>query len=218
MPEEQMIMVCGHCDNRTLFEKLAEHKETKDDWEDAGSDLTTDYVYWNLLICLTCRNITLQKYSFSVTRNIPNDDYESKILYPVERSRLTDLPVAIEKRYRAALKVRKIEPNACAVLVGRTLEAACNHEKAQGKKLAEKLTYLANAGRIPQPLAEMAHHLKELRNLGAHDAEDDVTEEDVPIILDFLEAILEYLYVAPAKVAAVQARLKKTPKAAPQAP
>ena len=84
--------------------------------------------------------------------------------------------------------------------------------------LADKLTYLAGAGRIPQTLAEMAHHLKELRNLGAHDAEDTVTEEDVPIILDFLEAILEYLYVAPAKVAAVQARLKKPTIATPQAP
>jgi hypothetical protein len=52
--------------------------------------------------------------------------------------------------------------------------------------------------------------VKELRNLGAHDAEDEITEADVPIILDFLEAILEYLYVAPARVAAVQA--------APQAP
>lgn len=54
--------------------------------------------------------------------------------------------------------------------------------------------------------------------MGAHDAEDTVTEEDVPIILDFLEAILEYLYVAPAKIAAVQARQKKPPKAALQAP
>ena len=47
--------------------------------------------------------------------------------------------------------------------------------------------------------------VEELRNLGAHDAEDEITEADVPIILDFLEAILEYLYVAPARVAAVQA-------------
>jgi hypothetical protein len=218
MPEKQRIMNCGHCGNRTLFDKLAEHKETKDNWEDAGSDSTTDYIYWYLLLCLTCRNITLEKYSFSVTGNIANDDFESKILYPVEKPRLTDLPVAIEKRYRAALKVQDIEPNACAVLVGRALEAACNHEKAPGKRLADKLTYLAGADRIPKTLAEMAHQLKELRNLGAHDAEDDVTEEDVPIILDFLEAILEYLYVAPAKVAAVEARLKKTPKAAPQAP
>jgi hypothetical protein len=87
------------------------------------------------------------------------------------------------------------------------LEAACNHEQAQGRTLAQKLNYLAQNGRIPNTLAEMAHQLKELRNLGAHDAEDEVTENDVPIILDFLEAILEYLYVAPAKIEAVRTRL-----------
>jgi hypothetical protein len=59
-------------------------------------------------------------------------------------------------------------------------------------------------------LAEMAQQLKELRNLGAHDAEDEVTNEDVPTIISFLEAILEYLYVAPAKIAVVRARLKKS--------
>ena len=96
------------------------------------------------------------------------------------------------------------------MLVGRTLEAACNHEKAQGKNLAQKLSFLANDGRIPNTLAEMAQQLKELRNLGAHDAEDEVTNEDVPTIISFLEAILEYLYVAPAKIGAVRARLKKS--------
>ncbi len=218
MPEEQKIMVCGHCGNRTLFDVLATHEETKDHWESDGLELVTDYIHLYLLLCLTCRKITLQQVIESATEGLPNGNYEERILYPVERPRLADLPVAIEKRYRAALKVQNIEPNACAVLVGRTLEAACNHEKASGKALAEKLDYLANAGRIPKTLAEMAQQLRQLRNLGAHDAEDEVTEVDVPIILDFLEAILEYLYVAPAKVAAVQARLKKTPIAAPHSP
>lgn len=63
------------------------------------------------------------------------------VLYPTASTQLSDLPAAIERKYKSALKVRYIEPNACAVLVGRTLEAACNHEKAQ--------------------------QLKELRNLGA---------------------------------------------------
>lgn len=57
----------------------------------------------------------------------------------------------------------------------------------------------------------MADQLKQLRNLGAHADDDEITEEDVPIIIGFLEIILEYLYVAPAKIAAVQARLKKMP-------
>ncbi|MFL5699366.1 MAG: DUF4145 domain-containing protein [Ktedonobacteraceae bacterium] len=76
--------------------------------------------------------------------------------------------------------------------------------------LAQRLDKLAASGRIPLPLAQMALQIKQLRNLGAHAAEDEVNEVDVPIILDFLEAILEYLYVAPAKIEAVRARLNRT--------
>jgi hypothetical protein len=135
----------------------------------------------------------------------------TEVLYPAVRSPLTNLPDLIEKAYISTVKVRHIEPNACAILAGKTLEAICNHENAQGKVLADKMHYLANSQRIPQTLAVMARQLRQLRNLGAHDdANDKVTEADVPIIIDFLEALLEYLYVAPAKIAAVQARLKKT--------
>lgn len=74
--------------------------------------------------------------------------------------------------------------------------------------MAQKLDDLAKSGRIPTILAEMAQQVRLLRNLAAHDAEDEVTEKDVPIIMEFLEAILEYLYVAPAKIEAVQKRLK----------
>lgn len=58
----------------------------------------------------------------------------------------------------------------------------------------------------------MTHQIRQIRNLGAHADEDDdeVTEADAPLMLDFLTAILEYLYVAPAKIAAVQSRLNKT--------
>ena len=92
-------------------------------------------------------------------------------------------------------------------MIGRTLEAVCNHENAQGRNLAQKLNDLAQKDKIPNTLVEMAQQLRELRNLGAHEAEDEVTETDVPIIIDFVEAILEYLYVAPAKIEAVRTRL-----------
>lgn len=35
-------------------------------------------------------------------------------------------------------------------------------------------------------------------------------EQDVPIILDFLEVFLVYLYFVPAKIAAIQEKHKKT--------
>jgi len=130
------------------------------------------------------------------------------IVYPSTKTPLTNLPPLIENRYQAALKVRNIEPSACAVLIGRTLEAVCKHEKAVGRTLADKIDNLLQLNRIPKTLAEMAGQLRQIRNLGAHEAEDEVTEEVVPIILDFLEAILEYLDVAPAKIEALRTRLE----------
>ncbi len=197
---------CEHCGRFTIIHTRTKYSYSMDDG-DFGSGYK-ETVTWSIKQCAICDGITV----------IEDHDYdedgvlwgESKIHYPVTKISPNNLPDAVMKAYEAALKVRHVEPNACAVLVGRTLEAACNHEKAQGKVLADKLNYLAKTGRIPNTLADMAQYLKELRNLGAHADEDEVTEEDVPIILDFVEAILEYLYIAPAKVEAVRARIKKT--------
>jgi Domain of unknown function (DUF4145) len=200
-----MIMLCGHCGNRTTLEKHGEYKTKEYKFDVVTKKGAVNEISWGLLRCVTCSKPTLVEYRVEEPEIFP----EEKILYPAAETPLPNLPQKVEKAYAAALSVRSIEPNACAVLVGRTLEAACNHEKAQGSTLAQKLNYLAQNGRIPNTLAEMALHLKELRNLGAHDAEDEVTQEDVPIIVDFLKAILEYLYIAPAKIEAVRARLNK---------
>ena len=205
------VRYCGHCGNRTAFLErgLSNLHWNIDDEERpfSGEKFTT----WRMLQCLTCNEMSLYREAYEKWDNKIKLPMEMGIVYPVASRPLTNLPNVVEKAYLSTFKVRHIEPNACAVLAGRTLEIVCNHEKAQGKALADKLQYLANSGRIPQTLAEMAKQLRLLRNLGAHDAEDEITETDVPIIIDFLEAILEYLYVAPAKIAAVQDRLKKTP-------
>ena len=215
------VMKCGHCNNEAVFYVRGEGTQG-----DLKVIDTLDYVdhiltIWRLLECSVCSRPTLEEtdttyeidYVFD-QGNIYPTLAKNIILYPgakTTKAPLTNLPETIDRKYLAALKVQDIEPSACAVLVGRTLEAVSNYEKATGKTLSDKLNNLVSSDRIPKTLGEMAHQLRQIRNLGAHDAEDEVTEEDVPIILDFLEAILEYLYVAPAKIAAVQARLKRTP-------
>jgi uncharacterized protein DUF4145 len=135
-----------------------------------------------------------------------------QVLYPVPRAHLDNVPAAIEKEYRSARKYQNSDPNACAVYIGRTLDKICQHEKVKGNRLIDKLDNLIKEKNLPEQLGTMAHQIRQIRNLGAHaNEEDEVTEADAPIMLDFLEAILEYLYVAPAKIFAVQARLKKTP-------
>jgi hypothetical protein len=215
------VMKCGHCNTEAIFYVRAEATQSGlkviDTLDYVDHILTT----WRILECSVCYRPTLEETdtTYEIDYGVNQGHIyptlaKNIILYPgakTAKAPLMNLPETIEKKYLAALKVQDIEPSACAVLVGRTLEAVCNYEKATGKTLSDKVNNLVNSDRIPRTLAEMAHQLKQIRNFGAHDAEDEVTDEDVPIILDFLEAILEYLYVAPAKIAAVQSRLKKTP-------
>lgn len=208
-----MKMLCGHCGYKTVFELCGEYIDEDEEYkEDENSFERSPYpdewykFTWQLFKCLNCSKPTLRETYNDFNRDEPTYN----IIYPVVKEGLANLPEQIASRYQAALKVQRIEPSAFAVLIGRTLEAVCNYEKATGKDLNDKVNNLVSLDRIPRTLAEMAHQLRQIRNLGAHDDEDDVTEEDVPIIRDFVEAILEYLYVAPAKIEAIRTRLKKT--------
>jgi hypothetical protein len=135
----------------------------------------------------------------------------NKILYPQDKI-IEDqwmLPYRVAQAYSAALRVQKADAGAFAIMVGRTLEEICHNEKAKGKVLADKIKSLADSGRIPQVLADMFMQLRLLRNVAAHVSEDgyEVKEEDVPIIRQFMDAILEYLYIAPMKITRLQDRV-----------
>lgn len=104
--------------------------------------------------------------------------------------------------------MQKQSPRACATVVGVTLEAICQVEQAKGSSLSEQLNDLATSGRIPTIINQMAQHLRYLRNIGVHVTHEKVTEEDIPVLLEVLEAILEYLYVFPATLQALQSRLQ----------
>jgi hypothetical protein len=130
-----------------------------------------------------------------------------ELLYPISQTLVAMLPAPIGQMYRETLLVEMRSPRACALMAGLTLEAVCQYEQARGSSLSERLNHMVACERIPKTLAEMAHHLRQLRNIGAHLTEEEILPEDVPVIIDFIEAILEYLYVAPAKIRAVQERL-----------
>lgn len=137
-----------------------------------------------------------------------------RILYPQKETGKDDwidwLPSGVERAYRSALKVQTVDAEAFAIMVGRTLEEICDSEKATGNRLVDKIKSLANSGRIPQVLADMFTQLRLLRNLAAHADTSGytVTERDVPIIREFLDAILEYLYIAKRKIDDLERRIK----------
>jgi hypothetical protein len=162
-------------------------------------------VIWSLWRCPGCEQPTLWRYAWSDDIGEPMAEER---LYPTARDN-SALPDKVRKRYDAALRVRRIDPDFYAAGIRRMVETICNHEGAQGQDLFHKLDDLASKGRIPETLAKMAHQLRTFGRIGVHDEEIEVASADVPIIEDFAEAILEYMYRAPAKLAAVTEGLKE---------
>jgi len=217
MADESFVLRCGHCGNTTAFYERAEYhydERIYDNDNDGNPIYWGHYVVkrveWRILQCPACKNPTLHQLLGPGDEHGGWDDEPSEtVLYPIEKVIPKDIPKDIATVYSEALRLSQLSPSACAVMMGRTLEVICQHEGAVDGTLHARLQQLATSGRIPETLGKMALQLKEIRNLGAHaDATgDEVQGSDIPVIRDYMDAILEYLFVAPARITALEARL-----------
>lgn len=194
------FLTCSYCGNYAPMDIVVNYylstKPTYDDPED-------EYYYrhepehgyrFKLLLCKACGEITIWKY-FEADF-IDDDQIKIETIYPTDKSKLLGLPYSIQKAYEISLKVRVIDVNAYAVLLGRILEMVCDDRKAIGKNLYEKLEDLAAKREIPEKLVGVAHNLRQLRNVGAHASFGELTHDEIPILDDLCRAILEYVYSA----------------------
>lgn len=197
------FLQCGHCRNQVPMDIVAEYylptEHTYDDPDDAYYDCCNGIIYakegyhHKLLLCLVCNEVTYWRYFDADYLEC----YEKEIFFPSELYKLSGLPNQIQKAYDIALKVRGIDTNAYAVLLGRILDIICEDRKALGNTLNKKLIYLAEKGEIPEKLVRVAHNLRNLRNYGAHADLGELTIDEIPILDDLCKAILEYIYNAP---------------------
>jgi Domain of unknown function (DUF4145) len=216
MGEDEVSVLCGHCNRNVTASVRATYRWVYD--EEFGA-----FTEWRILQCKSCDRPLLYEAGSEdepiLVRpalhrfpGLPEKwDFVPKMLYPETKVRPAELPGAVTDAYMDVLRVRLVSPNACAAMIRWTLEEVCNDKNVEGKDLNTKLEQLATDGRMPPTLAQMARQLRQLGNKGAHaDPDDRIAEADIPIMMDLLEAILEYLYIAPAKVQRVEARLNKS--------
>ena len=195
------FLTCHHCGNHAPMDIVAEYYrslkpsyDSPDDDDYYGYQPEEGYKY-ELLLCLACKEVTLWKY-FDADYVDP-EDITIETLYPLAKSRLPGLPYRIQNAYEISLKVRVVDVNAYAVLLGRILEMVCENREATGKDLFNKLQDLAAKGEIPAKLVGVADNLRHLRNVGAHASLGELTKDEIPILDDLCRAILEYVYSAP---------------------
>ena len=203
-------MKCPYCNSNISMEIVARYNQMEMICDDDMQMQYEEGTYYELLLCASCNQIILQsKYYFEPWGK---EQESPKILFPSEEKPILGLPETVKKAYEAAVKIRKIDTNAFAVLLGRVLEIVCQDRSAQGGSLYDKLKYLADKGEMPKRLAEMANSLRQLRNIGAHADLGELSDKEIPFLDGLCRAILEYIYSAPQLIEAVQTRLNKITK------
>jgi hypothetical protein len=85
--------------------------------------------------------------------------------------------------------------SACAVMCGRALEGICRSLKTKSPYLAKGLGELRDRGIIDARLMRWAEELQKSRNIGAHASNEKVSKQDANDLLDFVNAICEYVFV-----------------------
>ncbi len=200
---------CPRCGNKAPMRIAAEYEvdgigKGRDPDELSSASGET----WRLLVCPACNevNVGLMRWYDHIEIS---DEFKMKIVYPARNRLLNGLPPNIDKAYETALKVSSIDSNAFAVLLGRVLDMVCLDKQATGNTLAARLNCLAQQGDIPPQLADIAHQLRQLRNIGAHADLGELTPSEIPVLAGLCRAILEYVYTAPQLLEEAEQRLQK---------
>lgn len=196
---------CGHCGyDGTLTEVARPVVEAKS--VDAEMYGTLEFrTYWFLYRCPRCEKATLEEDWWCDEISDPETDTSTQ-LFPTPRDN-SAIPARVLQAYWEANRVKGEAPSLYAVGIRRTVEAVCKDQGATKGSLEDMLDRMAEEGRLPGQLAAMGHQLRARGNLGAHVDDVEVTRDDIPVIEEFADAILEYVYRAPAKIAAAQTSL-----------
>lgn len=205
MADVTSIIKCEHCGNRTPMVALATPTATVPLAPPEYGD--TIHLEWALYMCPVCSNPILRE---SDSESFDYDGTpEWRTLYPEQIKLRNELPTSVRKAYEAALRVRHVEPNAFAVLIGRTLEFTCQDRGANGRTLHEMLNDLSNRDIIPALLVEVAHQMKAIRNFGAHADVREVDSADIPLLIELTESLFDHLYGVPARLDALKRSIER---------
>jgi Domain of unknown function (DUF4145) len=118
--------------------------------------------------------------------------------YPRSVSEESGIPYIVRDAYREAERVKQHSNVAYAILARRVLEVIAKERGVAERNLSRAMSVLADRGEIPPILAEAATLIRTFGNVSAHSSVEKINGIHVEMIEKFLEALVQYLYVAPA--------------------
>jgi len=142
-----------------------------------------------------------------------------EVVYPMLTTRFVEpeVPEIYRKDYIEASRVLSISPKASAALSRRLLQSILRQEfKIKRKRLVEEIDEFISLPGIPSHLAEAVDAIRNVGNFAAHPLKDTSTGEIVDVepgeaewLLDVLEALFDFAFVQPKRLAERKRRLNE---------
>jgi len=193
-----MIVECYQCEARVDGKLVGTHVAY-----DGNEDPAPFHTY--LLECPQCKNTLLGgRYDFE-------GDDEITRLWPLPTKYFSpEIPREIRNSLEEATKCFKAGAyNATTVMAGRALEGICRHFGSAKSNLGAGIKELLAKGVIDQRLGTWAAELQRARNLSAHASGERVLKQDADDLLQFLNAICEYVFVLTSRFEQFMERKRK---------
>lgn len=212
----QKVAFCPHCGNRAPQRLLVKHDYRhpydRSFHEDGNVYSEEDSSTYFVAACETCNEILLYNhYTWKVSAE---NFLHADLVYPEGIELDKSVPDRVRACYAEAARIRKTAPNAYAVMIRRALEALCEDRGTKKGRLQDGLSELVARGEIPALLAEVASVLRALGNTGAHNSDKSVALDLIWLIDELFRTVLEYVYIAPKRLALFRQRLEAAKDAA----
>lgn len=94
-------------------------------------------------------------------------------------------------------------PDAAAVQLRRTLEAAAAHFDVSGSNLMGSIRQLIDQGLVTRQFGDALHHIRQVGNIGAHYSDARVDEEKARRVLNFTTLLLRNLFEVPGELSQI---------------
>lgn len=184
-----MIIECPYCESKVDGKVIGEHVSY--DEEDPFPFKAV------LLECPVCKASLLGCQELTEVGPDREEWITGNRLWPEPRtSNMLLLPTNVGDSLEEAEKCYSAKAySACAVMCGRSLEALCQNYKTKSKTIAGGLRELRERKIIDDRLYEWGEALRQQRNLGAHATGEIINKEDARDVLDFANAISDYVFV-----------------------
>lgn len=208
---DSLVIDCPICEAKSHGEVLAQHIEF--------DDLFGQYDCLSLVKCPACNNAAVVLQSDQNEPDAPEYRWGPvRRVWPRPQKRLSqDIPESVRKNVEEAEKcLRAGAYNACAVMCGRALESVSHAFGTKKKVLAGGLQDLRDAGVIDRRLYEWGDALRSERNIGAHASNTDITKQDATDLVEFTNAICEYVFVLTARFDRFMERKQSTRESPPK--